>query len=379
MRIVHVSDCYAPRTGGIETHLGELTRIQAAFGHEVHLFTSERGANNEIHGQVENHNGVTVHRLGTMMPLHAPWNPAAGTMAARLLDDLRPDVVHAHAGIMCPLSMGTAKSAMARGLPVSITWHSMLDHSHLALRPWARMTGWRGVPAALSAVSRIAADEVERVYGGEVGVLHDGIDQARWSPSSTPPADPPALRCVAAARLVPKKGLGALIGAIAEAADDLPRGAIVLDIFGDGPDRPRLEQLIRQRHLTGIVRLRGRKSADELASEYRNAHVFCTPSRREAFGIAGLEARSSGLVLVARKGNGLEEFARDGVDSVLVDDNRQLRRALTHLASDPARFRDLRDQARGVTPDFSYERVGADTMREYERAMDLARSRATLH
>ncbi len=379
MRIVHVSDCYAPRTGGIETHLGELTRTQAALGHEVHVFTSERGAHDEIHGQIEVRHGVIVHRLGTMMPMHAPWNPAAGLIAARLLDELRPDVVHAHAGIMCPLSMGTSKAAMARGLPVAITWHSMLDHSHLALRPWARMTGWREVPAALSAVSRIAADQVHRVYGGEVGVLHDGIDQALWSPAPDPPADPPPLRCVAAARLVPKKGLGALIGAVAEAADDLPHGAVVLDIFGDGPDRPRLEQLIRQRHLTHIVRLRGRKTADELAAEYRNAHVFCTPSRREAFGIAGLEARSSGLVLVARKGNGLEEFARDGVDSILVDDTRQLHRALTHLVSDPARFRDLRDEARGATPDFSYERVGTDTMREYERAIDMARTGAGLH
>ncbi len=211
-----------------------------------------------------------------------------------------------------------------------------------------------------------------------MAVLHDGIDQSKWSPAPTPPADPPPLRCVAAARLVPKKGLGALIGVVAEAADDLPRGAIQLDIFGDGPDRPRLEQLIRQRHLEGIVRLRGRKSSDELAEEYRSAHVFCAPSRREAFGIAGLEARSAGLVLVARKGNGLEEFARDGVDSILVEDTRQLHRALTRLASDPARFREMSDEARRVTPDFSYERVGADTFGEYDRARDMARSSAGL-
>ena len=58
---------------------------------------------------------------------------------------------------------------------------------------------------------------------------------------------------------------------VIEALCDLPDATLLL--VGDGPDRPRLEQLIRQRHLTGIVRLRGRKSADELAAEYRNAHV----------------------------------------------------------------------------------------------------------
>lgn len=377
MRIVHVSDCYAPRTGGIETHLGELTRTQTALGHEVHVLTSELGPEGQGQGQLEVDGLVTVHRLGTRMPLRAPWNPVGGLLGARLLDDLQPDVVHSHAGILCPLGLGVAKSAMARGLPVAITWHSMLDHSRYALAPWARITGWRQVPAALSAVSRVAAAEVERVYGGEVKVLHDGIDQSRWVPASDP-EDPPPLRCVAAARLVPKKGLGALIGAFAEAADDLPHGSISLDIFGDGPDRPRLARLIRQRRLDGIVRLRGRRSADELAEEYRSAHVFCSPSRREAFGIAGLEARTTGLVLVARQGNGLEEFARDGVDSILVSDNRELRRALTRLATDRELFHDLRAQARAVIPDFTYERVSDDTMVEYQRATSLSRSRVRL-
>lgn len=372
MRIVHVSDCYTPRTGGIESHLLELTRVQAGQGHEVHVLTSEVGPGGESHGAVERIGDVTVHRLGAKMPLGAPWNPAAGLTAARLLDELAPDVVHGHAGIICPLALGTAKSAMAKGLPVAVTWHSMLDHSHLALRPWAALTGWRGAQAALSAVSRIAAEQVARVYGGEVKVLHDGIDQARWSPHSEPPPDPPPLRCVAASRLVPKKGLGALIGMIAEAADDLPQGAITLDIFGEGPDRVRLERLIGQQNLEGIVRLRGRRSAPELAAEYHEAHVFCAPSRREAFGIAGLEARTAGLVLVARRGNGLEEFARNGVDSILVEDSRQMYRTLTRLATDTAWFRSLRDAARSETPDFSYDRVVSDTFDEYERAAAIA-------
>ncbi|MFO7299414.1 MAG: glycosyltransferase family 4 protein [Actinomycetes bacterium] len=374
MRIVHVSDCYAPRTGGIETHLGELTRMQAAQGHEVHVFTSERGPNDERHGSTEMHGAVTVHRLGTLMPMRAPWNPAAGFMAARLLDELLPDVVHAHAGILCPLALGVAKTAMSRGIPVAITWHSMLDRSRLVLAPWARLTGWGDVPAALSAVSRVAAEEVEQVYGGEVRILHDAIDQARWSPAPEAPDEPPPLRLVAAARLVPKKGLGALITAVAEAADDLPRGSLTLDIFGVGPDRKRLETLIRQRGVEGFVRVRGRKPAAKLLAEYHGAHVFCSPAPREAFGIAALEARSAGLIVLGRRGNGHEEFLQSGVDSILVDDMRDMRRAIIRLATDRARFRELRDRARSVTPDFTYERVCEDTYAEYERAIDLARS-----
>ena len=43
MRILHVSDCYAPRTGGIETQVRDLARAQAAQGHDVHVLTATTG------------------------------------------------------------------------------------------------------------------------------------------------------------------------------------------------------------------------------------------------------------------------------------------------------------------------------------------------
>ena len=40
MRIVHISDCYAPRLGGIETQVRALAMRQAEQGHEVHVLTA---------------------------------------------------------------------------------------------------------------------------------------------------------------------------------------------------------------------------------------------------------------------------------------------------------------------------------------------------
>jgi glycosyltransferase involved in cell wall biosynthesis len=328
----------------------------------------EVGTDGERGGTVGDEDGITVHRLGARMPFHAPFNPVAGPRATGLLLDLQPDVVHVHAGIMSPFANGVAKSAMALGMPVAITWHCMLDHSRLILRPWAWITGWRGAPAALSAVSARAAAEVARIFGGPVSVLHDGIDQASWSPPHTLSPLPPPLRCVAASRLVAKKGLGALVKAVAEAADDLPRGAITLDIFGDGPDRWRIEQLVKRGRLEDVVTLRGRVSHTELHHAYGSAHVFCGPAGREAFGIAGLEARANGLVIVGRRGNGFEEFVTPGHDSVLVDDVREMGRALVRLASDTDWYVSLRDRARTAIPEFDYQRVALDTFAEYERA-----------
>lgn len=371
LRVVHVSDCYRPRTGGIETHIHNLSKAQTRAGHQVHILTVEPGLDGTGGGLIEDEDGIRVHRLGMRLPFNAPFNPMAGHRAARLIEELGPDVIHAHAGVLCPFAYGAAKGAMAGGLPVAITWHSMLDHSWPLLRPWAAITGWAGAPAALSAVSGVAADQASRIFGGRVAILHDGIEQEAWSPNEVEPPPPPPLHCVAASRLVPRKRLIDLVGVFAEATDDLPWGSLTLDIYGDGPDRWRIEQTIRQRRLDGLVVTQGMATEEQLLAAYRRSHVFCVPARREAFGIAGLEARSAGLVVLGRWGNGLEEFVQHGVDSVLVGDTGEMSRALVRLASDPSWFGRLRDNARAGAPRFDYDLIVEQTTDEYHRAMAI--------
>src|SRR5947209_7845297 len=42
MRILHVTDAYLPRLGGIEMHVHDLARAQSAAGHDVDIITMTR-------------------------------------------------------------------------------------------------------------------------------------------------------------------------------------------------------------------------------------------------------------------------------------------------------------------------------------------------
>ena len=44
MRIAHVTDCYLPRTGGIELQVRDLAAHQRAAGHEVEVLTGTEAA-----------------------------------------------------------------------------------------------------------------------------------------------------------------------------------------------------------------------------------------------------------------------------------------------------------------------------------------------
>lgn len=375
MRILHVSDCYAPRTGGIESQVRDLARAQAAAGHDVHVLTATLGPHGERGGLVEDDDGVQVHRLGAPLPFELPVNPAAVPRMRALLRGLAPDVVHVHAGVVSPFAYDGARLAVRERLPLAITWHCMLDGAVPALRALAGRR-WRRGGIALSAVSAAAAERVQAAFGGvPVGVVPNGMDLDAWAPDAAGPgvADRSGpLRCMATMRLAPRKRGLALVGVVEDAVAQLEPGALRLDVLGDGPQRAAMARRVARRGLGGVITLRGRLPRDEVRAAYREADVFLAPAVLEAFGVAALEARSAGLVVVGHEGTGLAEFVTDGVDGLLVADDAGMARALVRLATDAELLARLRAHARLHRPVQGWRTTLAAAQAEYARATALA-------
>jgi len=367
VRILHVSDCYAPRTGGIETQVRDLARAQVAEGHDVHVLTATPGPHGERGGLVTDDDGVQVHRLAARIPFDLPVNPAAPPRMRVLVRGLAPDVVHVHAGVVSPFAYDGARVARIERRPLAITWHCMLDGAVPALRALGRLGGWHRAPVALSAVSAAAAERVREVFDVPVGVVPNGMDLDAWVPGPERVLQPP-LRCVATMRLAPRKRGQALLAIVEDAVAQLEPGSLTVDILGDGPSRAGMARRLVRRDLVGVVTLRGRCTREEVRAEYDDADVFLAPAVLEAFGIAALEARAAGLVVVARRGTGIVEFITDGVDGLLVDDDAGMTRALVRLATDAELLGRLRGRARAHRPVQGWRVALAAARSEYARA-----------
>ena len=378
MRIFHVSDCYAPRTGGIESQVRDLARAQVAQGHEVHVLTATKGADGAHGGRVEDDGGVVVHRLGMPLPFDLPVNPAAPPHVRALVRRAHPDVVHVHAGVVSPFAFDGARVALAEGLPLAVTWHCMLDGAVPAMRTVIRRTAWGSAPVALSAVSHAAAGRVKDAFGARVDVLPNGMDLERWAPSADVPGTPRdlrrhegPLRCVATMRLAPRKRGPALVGVVEDALTQLEPGMLRLDVLGDGPARSTMARRVERRGMADVVHLHGRVERARVRDLYEDSEVFVAPAVLEAFGIAALEARTAGLVVVARRGTGIEEFVEDGRDGLLVDSDAGMARALVRLATEPELLRRLRGYSRAHRPVFDWPHALAAADAQYERAQAL--------
>ncbi|PFG40513.1 glycosyltransferase involved in cell wall biosynthesis [Georgenia soli] len=395
LRVVHVSDCFPPRVGGIETQVRDLAARQAAAGEDVHVLTATAdpalpGGGRRGSSVVD---GVRVHRFASRATLGAPFHPLEDVLLPRALRQLRPDVVHVHAGVVSPFAFAGATAARRLGLPLGITWHCMLDGIVPALRVGARATGWDDAPAAVSAVSAVAAERVAAALDrptAEVLAVPNGLDLTRWAPAGPDlPADlPPSgpLRVVATQRLAPRKRAVPLVRIVAAAAERLGAGAggaprVRLDVFGDGPAAAAARAEARRRGVADVVTLHGTVPRAELSRHYAGAHVFLSPSRLEAFGIAALEARAGGLAVVAGRGTGITEFVVDGVDGLLAPDrsaglddaaaDAALTDALVRLAEDGDLLGRILAHNRAVPPAVGWPDVLAAAQRLYDRARSL--------
>jgi glycosyltransferase involved in cell wall biosynthesis len=205
----------------------------------------------------------------------------------------------------------------------------------------------------------------------KVITIRNGVDLAGWPPSKIDRQKKRMeLRLGASdvlvgaiGRLDRQKGFSTLIEAMAR----LKGGPLRCAILGDGPERPRLEALIRRHRLERSVWLLGEKG--EVPSWLSAFDLYCLPSLWEGLPNSLLEAMALGLPVVASAVDGVPEAVTNGKDGVLVPPAKPaaLAAALKSLAGEPGKRAALGAAAKAAVRErFTLPRM----IGEYERAYD---------
>lgn len=158
------------------------------------------------------------------------------------------------------------------------------------LLPFAR-SGLANAAAILVGSTSAFAGVPSRFRHKTIAMPENGIHAADHPEPASKPRRLP-VRCCWAGRLVPCKGLHLGLEALLPALRD---GRAELTVFGDGPERPALEQMAAAGGAAARVHFAGWLPQAELLARMREHDVFLFPSIREFGGGALLEAMACGL------------------------------------------------------------------------------------
>lgn len=320
MRVVDVTQWYAPCSGGIRTYL--------------HAKAAYAARTRRAHALVVPGATAAITRVDRTPVLVIPGLPTAQETGYRLiphprpilqaLERLAPDVLVIHDATAFPRTL--CRWARAEGVPVVMLVHSELEAGaagmpaplRLPAQHVLRVMQARGMdaPDAVIATSASVAERVRERTGVHAYVSPLGVDTDVFRPR---PADerlrralvqPNETLLVHAGRLSSEKRPELLIAVI-----DRLRDTCVLAIAGSGAEEDALRREAARRGVAERVRFLGHVAdREQLARLYAAADCFVHVNSGETFGLAPLEALASGCRVVLPADCGVAEMA--GTDAM---------------------------------------------------------------
>jgi colanic acid/amylovoran biosynthesis glycosyltransferase len=132
-------------------------------------------------------------------------------------------------------------------------------------------------------------------------------------------------------RLAAVKGLQILLEVLARLE------GVTLDIAGDGPDLPLLQEKVRALNISSRVKFLGYQSQQQVRKLLKQADLFVTSSFAEGVPVVLMEAMAAGVPVVATRIAGIPELVRDGHSGLLVapGDVNEMANAVDRLLADP--------------------------------------------
>jgi glycosyltransferase involved in cell wall biosynthesis len=401
LRILQVTDLFEPFIGGMELHVKTLSQELVQRGHEVTVVTAQL-PNTPVEEVVD---GLRVRRIAgwsaralagwyerAEAPFHPPVpDPGVVTALRRIIDELRPDIVHAQGWI----SYSCLAVARHRPFQLVVTLH---DYSFACVRKTLLRSGLTPCPGP-------RFDHCLRCAPGQYGIakgaaLTTGLRAARllharvpsWIAISQFVAD--SSRCV-----IPRGHAITVIPPTSAQPPPGPRpewlpvadgyalfvGALgaykgldwLLDVYAGADLRRPLvvigtTRLDTPRAWPADVLVRTNVPHQQVMEAWRHAGIGLVPSLwPEPFGLVATEAMRSGVPVVASRIGALPGIVVDGITGILVTPGHstELRAAIRRLDREPKLRASMGAAGLVRAQQFSAETVTALYEQHYRRLL----------
>jgi N-acetyl-alpha-D-glucosaminyl L-malate synthase BshA len=300
--------CY-PSFGGSGAVAAELALELAHRGHQVHLVSARRPFRLSVHDY-----GVQFHPVDIVdYPLlaHSPYVLSLAEKIYEVSQTQQLDVFHVHYAVPDAMAAYLAKQMLGPNSPKIVCTMHGTDVTHVGSDPSlfevTRFT--LGQMDALTSVSKFLTQRAREIFCSflDIETIYNFVDTKRFKPQPCPqqrksiaPRNERILTHMSNFR--PVKRSEDVVRVFARVRQHLNAKLLMI---GDGIDRLRCQGLAERLGIEGEVVFLGQES--EIEKYLAVTDLFVMTSASESFGLAALEAMSSGAPVIGTSCGGLHE------------------------------------------------------------------------
>lgn len=366
---------------GSELLVLNLATALAKLGFKVHLLTMTSNAFAKKYDQA----GVTYDRIKQIPSYGKPWTfTTAVKQVQEICEEFQPDIIHSHYELTHIIGQ---QVAIRRRIPLIASYHtnefsSIKDVTDRRFRWHPRNLGslmrlnyrdyWlRRGQITFTVASEINADYAAaglRIDRQQIRIIYNGVDIKKFGPSKwlTTQDVPEVPILTTVGRLVSDKAFDILIKALAE--PELATQPLKLWLVGGGDLRDDLENLAKQYGQQDRIIFWGMKN--DTADLLRQSDFYVHPARTEPFGLAVVDAMSTGLPIVISENVGMKIILQNDEGCIVPAENpSELAKMIARLINDPKLCRRQAKLLYERAQDFSIEAMTNRFVELYQEAI----------
>ena len=391
MKIALFADSYLPDINGVVSSVVLLRKKLIEHGHDVWVITNHKGfmkIERDDKEQIIRLPGIELKQLygyKATQPLHLLY-----------LDEIKAlnfDIIHNQqefgVGMYASIVSKTLKIPMVR------TYHTAYEEYTSYFMPIYNKTFDELAKKAISSLSYVIGEDCLRLiapskktkdmligYGitTPIEVIPTGLETEQFRSSNFTAEQLKDLRhelgiqddermFIYVGRVATEKSIDIVIKGFGKAVEKHPDSKLV--IVGDGPSFNELKELVSNMKLEDKIIFTGRKPHDDVPLYYNAADCFMSASITETQGMTYIEALASGLPIICRYDEVLDDVLLDGENGYFFKDEDELSEKIDQFLSlNESDLKKMKDKALEVADLYDPDLFAYKVADLYERVIN---------
>ncbi len=379
MKILMMTNTYAPMVGGIEESIRSFTSEFEKLGHEVFIVAPE------CEGAPPDEVGVI--RLRAIQKFnHSEFSIALpmSSLLPELMKTFKPDIIHCHH----PFWMGDIALRLSSQfrIPLVFTYHTMFEQ-HMHYLPVQNEGVKRFIIELFTGYANLATQVIvpsesvrnillERGVKTPMAVIPTGVDLQKFSRGDGNvirqrlgiPLNAIVIGNIG--RLALEKNLEFLSRSVAAYLKKETKAHFL--VAGEGPLEDLVRKIFDEQGVGRRLHFAGVLQGQDLVDCYHAMNIFAFASLSETQGIVLVEAMAAALPVVAVDAPGVREVVKDGYNGRLIFGENQdnFLEALSWCLKQPlSEFERMKKNALATTKEFSVDLCAARMLKLYQEVM----------